>query len=214
MKRPARRQASPGKVAFAVAALLLGVWVAFSGIAGSLGPTPGPIDSTQADPDEDGDATDEPIGRRGARLGDLLLVVGSYRAGDELGKGYRAVEAAVVATPQAVPPAAPAGEVVSIAAPRPAEPPRAVPGFEPKPMNVTFVMVGGELSRACVDGVIVGVGAKVAAGVITAIRHEGVEVRSGTLTLFYDLDGPLPREYRAEAARRAAAPENPQEEAK
>jgi hypothetical protein len=64
--------------------------------------------------------------------------------------------------------------------------------------------MAGEVSRAVVDGAVVGVGSEVAAGRVRAIVPQGVEVQGATRTLFYDFAAPWPREFRAERRRRGA----------
>ncbi len=199
MKRR-KQTTSPAKVGAAVALLLLGGWMSLRGL-GTLG-APAPLSTAGGDVNAIRD--EEPTDVEGAApvrtdLGDLLLQVGSYRQGQKLGSAFRRLSPQPVAS-------APAGETAALAA-------AGGLAFEPVPMRVSFVMVGGDLTRACVDGIIVGLGATVAAGTITAIRHEGVEVQTHGQTLFYDLTAPLPREYRAEAARRSAQ-DQPEEGAK
>ncbi len=186
-----KKKDSPWKVVGAVAILLVGAVICYRSLAGTA--LPPAAQSAPADeplPEDGG----EPVGDgevRRSDLGDLLAVVGSYRQGAAVRSVFRAGLPAAAVAPT------PAPDVETA-------PPIAELATDPVPMHVTFVMVHGPQSRACVDGQVVGVGSKVAAGVVLAIQDKGVQVRGQGRTLFYDLADPLPREFRAEAARRAA----------
>ena len=67
------------------------------------------------------------------------------------------------------------------------------------------MLIGGETRRVVVDGRVLGVGDLLDEGEVAAIERGVVRVRWRGRDLTYDLGDVWPREYRAEAARRAAA---------
>lgn len=188
-----RQRSSPAKVVGAFVLLAVGVAVCIANLTqfGSAGAGPEPL----LEPEPGDDAM--PGGTGPDQLGDLLLQVGSYRQGTDVTPAFGARQ---VVAPGSVP----AGETATVPTPRPAQ-------FVAVPMAVTFVMVGSGLARACVDGQVVGVGARVAAGTVARIAKDRVEVTSPAGTLVYDLDDPLPRGHRVTAAQPAAG--EPQGEA-
>lgn len=111
---------------------------------------------------------------------DLLAAYGSYRVGQAVANPFVWFATATV-------PAAPGGEV----APATAQP------FEPVPMTVSLVLLADPVARAVVDARVVGPGDQVAAGVVTRVTREGVEVQHGDRRLFYELRRRWPRGYDA-----------------
>ena len=124
---------------------------------------------------------------------DLLSLFGSYQPGDTVCNGFREA---------GFPPASPLVEM----APRGMDLRDLGWGDRPDPaaMRVTLIMITASAVRAAVDGAVVGVGDRVASGVVTRIVEDGIEVGAGGDSLFYDVEMPYPREFRAEHARREA----------
>lgn len=78
-------------------------------------------------------------------------------------------------------------------------------GADPPSLQLGVVMLSESSRRAVLGGRVVGVGDVVSDGRITAIERGTVTVKWASRTLTYDLDGPFPREFRAEQQRRAGA---------
>lgn len=141
----------------------------------------GPLSSSDADGEtlvvEEGSGDDDapPSGA------DLLAAYGSHRAGQPVADPFVWQEATATVA------ATPAGEV----APTTNQP------FEPLPLTVTLVLLADPVARAVVDARVVGPGDEVAAGVVTRVTREGIEVRNGIHRLFYELRRPWPRGYDA-----------------
>lgn len=177
----------PLRVVGAVALLGLGGAVFGYRMLGGDGGGAVPMAKAEVDDALDADAAGE-TGDSTA-LGDLLVAWGSYRRGTPLVNPFAVVTAAV----RSVPPA-PAGEMARTAGPW--------PGVDPPRMQLTFVLLGGDLARAVVDGNVVGIGDQVAAGAVVAIARDSLRVRAADRELTYDLTDPWPREFRAELAAR------------
>ncbi|MGE3174639.1 MAG: hypothetical protein AB7O97_18550 [Planctomycetota bacterium] len=180
------------------------------------------------DPD-DGPAAEVLATELDDRVGDLLALVGSHDPAIAVTQAFATHSAVVGPADGLLRAPAPGGETaggtqLDVRAEPGGTRPRAADGAPPSvdgdqplasrwtgpppaPLHVTFVMVGADIARASVDGAIVGVGDELAgaAGTVVEIRREGIRVQTSSRSLFYELADPVPREYRAEAARRAAA---------
>jgi hypothetical protein len=90
------------------------------------------------------------------------------------------------------------------AAPGGAAPPPAATGDRedrpPRPLDVSLVLMAERVSRAVVDGQVVGIGDRIAAGTVHAIARTGIEVDDGRRVWFYELRTPWPRGYRPPTA--------------
>ncbi len=148
------------------------------------------MDSPDARPDDESRSTH--------RLGvDLLALCGSFERGKSVPDRFRSL--AIVADASTTP--APGVEQM------PQDSIRWETEPDPPEMVVSLTMRTGGVARASIDGAIVGVGDRVAAGEVTRIEEHGIEVDTGRYRLFYDMDMPFPREFRAELARRLAEQE-------
>lgn len=126
------------------------------------------------------------------RWQDLLAVYGSY-------DGSAVVRMAFAMRVDAAASPAPLGE--SDAAMR-------WRGNDPPMLRLGVVMVSEAARRAVLDGRVVGVGDQIAGGEIIGIEAGLVQMRWQSKVLTYDLDGVVPREFRAELLLRGAAAEN------
>jgi hypothetical protein len=147
----------------------------------------GPADPAALAPAAADDA--EGVDPEDGQLGDLLAQYGSYRPGTPVRCSFAGVD-------PGMPPAAPAGETL----------PQGGGGWvggDPPQLRVSFLMIGGPVARAVVDGVVVGVGDTVAGGRVTAIRADCVVLRAGARTLTYGMDASWPREVARELQQRA-----------
>lgn len=118
------------------------------------------------------------------RWRDLLARYGSYDADQPVQAVFAAMpDAQLVA-------AAPVGEI----APRSS---RWV-GDDPPEIRLGVVMVSARARRAVLGGVVVGVGEAIGGGKVVSIEPGVVRLRWQNRELTYDLDGAIPREFRAE----------------
>ncbi len=177
----------------AVAIFLVCGGIAAKSMLGSAGPAApatanGPVENV--DPAFDVStpaATDKPA----IAWRDLLAAHGSFD-----GRDVRLAFAVAIDTP--VPGAAPGGETAATAAPE------AWVGDDPPRLRVGVVMVGTGAQRAVFGGRVVGVGDDFSGGRVAAIEPGVVTFEWNGRKLHYELAGDLPREFRAEEARRAA----------
>lgn len=131
------------------------------------------------------DAAPEPAAED--ELGDLLAQFGSYAPGTAVRQAFGRGDGIA---------AAPAVETAPVAG--------AWQGDDPPQLHLGFLMLGGAVARAVVDGAIVGIGDPVAGGSVAAIHKDCVVLRLGARTLTYDMDTAWPREFGRELQRRSA----------
>jgi lipoprotein-anchoring transpeptidase ErfK/SrfK len=127
---------------------------------------------------------------------DLLGRYGSYHAGSPVRAAF----------------APPGADAIAIAAAplvesRPPVATAASPwrGPDPAQLRVSFVMQGGAIDRAVVNGVVVGIGDRIGGVTIVSIVKGGVKVQSGDQQLDYRMDSSWPLQFAGELQRRAAA---------
>jgi hypothetical protein len=140
------------------------------------------------DPAELG-AGDTAAGAAAETWQDLLAVHGSWSPRDEVRCAFTIFE-----FPSAW--AAPAGEV--------AMPTGRWVGDDPPQLRLGVVLISEHSRRVVLDGRVVGIGDLVQQAKVTGIERGTVTVAWSGRRLTYDLDGPAPREFRAELAARAA----------
>lgn len=117
---------------------------------------------------------------------DLLAEYGSYDPGTPVRPAFSVMAASM--------PASPVGETSQ----------RWI-GDAPPSMRLGVVMVSEKSRRAVFGGAVVGVGESVAGGVVAAIEPGLLRLDWRQRSLTYDLDSEVPREFRAEHARRLEA---------
>jgi hypothetical protein len=178
--------ATSGKTIGLLALAGLACFVFGRALFGLLRGTPAPAAAGQSDA-----GAEEPAAETaGARTDvDLLAAYGSFVPGTAVAQPFAWVPA--------VAPPAPGGEVSTPAPDQPGE-------FRPVPLNVSLVLLAGRAARAVVDGQIVGIGDRVAAGSVRRITHAGIEVDASARTLFYELRRAWPRGYEPPAGPPAA----------
>jgi hypothetical protein len=125
---------------------------------------------------------------------DLLGRHGSYHVGSPVRAAFAPSHADAIA---AAPLAEGRNPVASAATPW--------RGPDPAQLRVSFVMQGGAIDRAVVNGVVVGVGDRIEGVRIVAIVKAGVQVISGDRQLDYGMDSPWPRQFADELQRRGPA---------
>ncbi len=128
---------------------------------------------------------------------DLLAVHGSYDRRTSVHRAFSLLSDAASTTA-----AVPGGEI------QPIEKGRWI-GEDPPSLQLGVVMLSQSSRRAVLGGQVVGIGDAVANGRITAIERGTVAIKWGGRTLTYDLDGPFPREFRAEQRRRSGNNQDP-----
>lgn len=151
------------------------------------GPGPAPTGPADADPQALVAADAAAVGPEPWK--DLLAVHGSWDPRDEVRCAFTVFE-----FPSSW--AAPAGETEA--------PVGRWIGDDPPQLRLGVVMVSANARRAVLGGHVVGVGDAVQQAKVTGIEPGLVTVTWGGRRLTYDLDGPVPREFRAELAARAA----------
>jgi hypothetical protein len=120
---------------------------------------------------------------------DLLAVHGSWEPRDPVRCAFTVFEFASSW-------AAPSGEVDA--------PVGRWSGEDPPQLRLGVVLISDGSRRAVLGGRVVGVGDEIQAAKVTGIERGVVTVSWAGKRLSYDLDGPVPREFRAELAARAA----------
>jgi len=125
---------------------------------------------------------------------DLLGRHGSYHAGSPVRAAFTPPDADAIAAAPLVESRPP---VASVAAPW--------RGPDPAQLRVSFVMQGGAIDRAVVNGVVVGIGDRIGGVTIVSIVKGGVRVQSGDQQLDYRMASPWPLQFADELQRRAAA---------
>jgi hypothetical protein len=173
--------------AVAVVALLVGGAFAAKSIAGALGGGDGggvlATDDDAVVEESGGDASAERV-----VWTDLLAAHGSFDASAPVRLAF------AVARDANAPPAAPIGETAAWHG--------AWRGEAPPSLRLGVVMVAANARRAVLGGRVVGIGEEVGGVRITRIEPGLVAATWRDRTLTYDLTGDVPREFRAELARR------------
>jgi len=150
----------------------------------------GDADLLSMPPDEDATADGAPADQ--VQWHDLLAVHGSFDRKAPVRMAFS------VLADSASTAAAPGGEMQRVEAGR-------WIGEDPPTLQLGVVMLSESSRRAVLGGRVVGIGDAIAEGRITAIERGTVSLKWGGRTLTYDLDGPLPREFRAEQQRRSGS---------
>lgn len=133
------------------------------------------------------------------RWTDLLAVHGSHDGDGDVRTVFAALpDAGLVA-------AAPAGEMAPTRD-------RWV-GADPPELRLGVVMVSARSRRAVLGGEVVGVGESIGGGRVLSIEPGVVRLSWQSRVLTYDLDGPVPREFRAEKVLRGAEAERDADQA-
>lgn len=184
--------------AFAALALALGAGVAGRSIFVALRPPSAGAPDAAANVDDAPASDTESSSSAAPEWQDLLALHGSWDRTGDVQLVFASAEQAAPARP------APAGEVAVVGR-------DAWIGEAPPALRLGVVMISGVARRAVIDGRIVGVGDRILGGEVTAIEAGMVVVRQGDRSLTYDFAGTWPREFRAEAARRATASGGKQE---
>ncbi|MBL8750062.1 MAG: hypothetical protein JNK78_12935 [Planctomycetes bacterium] len=78
-------------------------------------------------------------------------------------------------------------------------------GADPPVLQIGVVMVGEAVRRAVVNGVVVGIGDRIADATIVSIERDTLGVVQANRRLTYDFDNGYPREFRGELKRRGTA---------
>jgi hypothetical protein len=176
------RSAVPAILMFAgsVAVAAISLWPRAQGTGPAAG---GPAD---ADPEALVAADTAAVGPEPWK--DLLAVHGSWDPRDEVRCAFTVFE-----FPTSW--AAPAGETEA--------PVGRWVGDDPPQLRLGVVLVSENARRAVLGGQVVGIGDAVQQAKVTGIERGLVTVTWSGRRLTYDLDGPVPREFRAEVAARA-----------
>jgi hypothetical protein len=187
MKR--RRDAKARSIKPAIGALVISAAIATASLW-PRGPGAGPWPTGPADVDPSELVVGDESPATGAdQMRDLLALHGSWDPRASVRGAFRFFE-----FPTAL--AAPAGEVGAPA-------PRWV-GDDPPQLRLGVVLISDLARRAVLDGRVVGIGDAVQQATVTGIERGCVTVTWSGRRLTYDLDGPVPREFRSELAARTA----------
>ncbi len=140
---------------------------------------------------DDADAAGSPAADESAHLmrQDLLAEYGSCAAGTRVRMAFATLLDVAIA-------AAPAAETAAG---------RRWVGADPPVLQIGVVMVGEAVRRAVVNGVVVGVGDRIADATVVSIERDTIGVVQANRRLTYDFDNGYPREFRGELKRRGTA---------
>lgn len=184
--------------AFAALALSLGLGVAGRSIFVALRPPSAGAADVAANVDDVSTPDAESSSSAAQEWQDLLALHGSWDRTGDVQLVFASADQMTPARP------APAGEVAVVSR-------DGWRGEPPPALRLGVVMLSGASRRAVLDGRIVGVGDRILDGEVTVIEAGMVVIRRGDRSLTYDFADTWPREFRAEAARRAAASSGKQE---